>query len=103
GATAADFCSAPWPVFTPPLTTLGLGENKGSVGVFNTLANVVGRELPGFNFILGSEQNPDIIIDAFDSITDVQVLSSPSLVVMDNEVAEFRVGDQIPIVTRTVT
>lgn len=83
--------------------SLGLGTDEGSVGVFNTLSNTVGRNLPGFNFLLGSEQNPDIIIDAFDSITDVQVLSSPSLVVLDNEVAQFQVGDQIPVVTRTVT
>lgn len=82
---------------------LGLGTDEGSIGVFNTLNNTVGRNLPGFNFLLGSEQNPDIIIDAFDSITDVQVLSSPSLVVLDNEIAQFQVGDQIPVVTRTVT
>lgn len=83
--------------------SLGLGTDEGSVGVFNTLTNTIGRNLPGFNFLLGSEQNPDIIIDAFDSITDVQVLSSPSLVVLDNEIAQFQVGDQIPVVTRTVT
>lgn len=82
---------------------LGLGTDEGSIGVFDTLNNTVGRNLPGFNFLLGSEQNPDIIIDAFDSITDVQVLSSPSLVVLDNEIAQFQVGDQIPVVTRTVT
>jgi general secretion pathway protein D len=82
---------------------LGLGNDEGSIGVFNTIANTIGRELPGFNLILGSEQSPEIIIDAFDSITDVQILSSPSLVVMDNETARFQVGDQIPVVTRTVT
>ena len=38
-----------------------------------------------------------------DQITDVQVLSSPSLVVVENETAKFQVGDQIPIVTRSVT
>ena len=82
--------------------SLGLGEDKGSAGLFNTLANNIGRELPGFNFLVGSNSSPDIIIDAFDRITDVQVLSSPSLVVVQNETAKFQVGDQIPIVTRSV-
>lgn len=83
--------------------SVGLGDDNGSVGLFNTLANNIARELPGFNFVLGSEASPDIIINALDEITDVQVLSSPSLVVLENEEARFQVGDQIPIVTRTVT
>ena len=83
--------------------SVGLGEDNGSIGLFNTLANNIGRELPGFNFVVGSEASPDIIINALDEITDVSVLSSPSLVVMENEEARFQVGDQIPIVTRTVT
>ena len=77
--------------------------NAGSVGLFGRAANTIAREVPGFNFVLGSERSPSVIIDAFDSLTDVQVLSSPSLVVMENEIAKFQVGDQIPIVTRTVT
>ena len=78
------------------------GGGKGSLGFFNALANNIGRVTPGFNFVLGSERSPDLIIDAFDQITDVQVLSSPSLVVVENEIARFQVGDQIPIVTRTI-
>ncbi len=83
--------------------SVGLGDDNGSIGLFNTLADNIGRELPGFNFVVGSEASPDIIINALDEITDVSVLSSPSLVVMENEEARFQVGDQIPIVTRTVT
>jgi general secretion pathway protein D len=82
---------------------VGLGSDNGSIGLFNTLADNIARELPGFNFVVGSESSPDIIINALDAVTDVQVLSSPSLVVMENEEARFQVGDQIPIVTRTVT
>jgi len=78
-------------------------RDNGSFGFFGTAANNISRVTPGFNLLLGSEQSPDLIISAFDQITDVQVLSSPSLVVVENEVARFQVGDQIPIVTRTVT
>lgn len=82
---------------------LGAGSDNGSVGLFNVLADNIAREVPGFNFVLGSESSPDIIISALDKVTDVQILSSPSLVVLENEVARFQVGDQIPIITRTVT
>lgn len=81
---------------------IGLGRDKGSVGLFRTIADGIAREVPGFNFVVGSESAPDIVLNALDAVTDVRVLSSPSLVVMENEVAKFRVGDQIPIVTRTV-
>jgi general secretion pathway protein D len=80
--------------------SFGLGGDNGSIGL-NTLATNIARELPGFNFVLGSASSPDLIISAFDEITDVQVLSSPSLVVVENERARFQVGDQIPITTRT--
>ncbi|MBR7652651.1 hypothetical protein KCX83_09990, partial [Brucella oryzae] len=30
-AKVADFCSAPWPVFTPPLTPCGVCENREEV------------------------------------------------------------------------
>lgn len=81
----------------------GLGKNKGLISLFTGLSTSIGQNAPGFNFVLGSAKDPDVILSAFDSITDVQVLSSPSLVVVENETARFQVGDQIPIVTRTVT
>jgi general secretion pathway protein D len=83
--------------------SVGLGDDEGSIGLFNAAASTINPEVPGFNFIIGSNRNPDVIISAFDEITDVQVLSSPSLVVLENQTARFQVGDQIPIVTRTVS
>jgi general secretion pathway protein D len=83
--------------------TFGLGSDNGLLTLFSGNVARIGQVAPGFNFVLGSAASPDVIIDAFDGITDVQVLSSPSLVVVENETAKFQVGDQIPIVTRTVT
>lgn len=80
-----------------------LKTHNGLASLFSGLTTTIAQRAPGFNFVFGSAASPDAIIDAFDGITDVQVLSSPSLVVVENEVAKFQVGDQIPIVTRTVT
>ena len=81
---------------------VGLGENKGSVINSATATSaVLSRVLPGFNFLAGSEASPKVILDALHGITDVKVLSTPSVVVIDNQVATLQVGDQVPIATRT--
>lgn len=80
--------------------SVGLEDDIGSIGLFNTVANTISRELPGFNFVIGSQESPDVIISAFDKITDVQVLSSPSLVVMENQTATLQVGEEVPVTTR---
>ena len=36
-------------------------------------------------------------------VTDVKVLSTPSIVVVDNQVATLQVGDQIPVTTQSAT
>lgn len=79
---------------------IGLDDDVGSIGLFNTVANTIDRQLPGFNFLIGSESTPDVIISAFDQITDVSVLSSPSLVVVENQSAVLQVGEEVAVTTR---
>jgi general secretion pathway protein D len=56
--------------------------------------------VPGFNFIFtGGDTN--ITIDALSQVTDVRVLSAPSVVVRDGAEAVLTVGDEVPITTRT--
>nr|WP_249159028.1 type II secretion system secretin GspD [Bradyrhizobium jicamae] len=64
---------------------------------------LMGRVLPGFNILVGAENSPRVIIDALHGITDVKVLSNPSLVVLDNQPATLQVGDQVPFSTGTAT
>ncbi len=40
------------------------------------------------------------VLDALDAITDVQVVSSPQVAVLNNESAVLQVGDQVPITTQ---
>ena len=46
---------------------------------------------------------PQVIINALHGYTDVKVLSNPSLVVVDNQVATLQVGDQVPVTTGSAT
>lgn len=61
----------------------------------------LGRVVPGANLVLGNEATPRLVLDALREITDVKVLSSPSLVVVDNQPAILQVGDQVPVTTRS--
>ncbi|MFD1703834.1 type II secretion system secretin GspD [Methylopila henanensis] len=79
---------------------VGLGRDKGSFSLFGTAANALSRQAPGFNVLIGSNSSPDVVISALDRVTNVEILSSPSLVVAENQPANFQVGDEIPIVTR---
>jgi general secretion pathway protein D len=59
--------------------------------------------LPGFNLILGPNAEPRVILQALSTLTEVRVLSAPSVVAMDNQPALLQVGDEIPITTGTAT
>jgi general secretion pathway protein D len=81
-------------------SNVGAPNNTGSV--VNTAANaILSRVVPGFNFLVGTEATPQVIINALHSVTNVKILSNPSLVVLDNQVASLQVGDQIPITTQS--
>jgi general secretion pathway protein D len=55
---------------------------------------------PGFNYVFNVPQGR-VVVNALEKITDVEVISSPALTVLDNETANLKVGDQVPIATRS--
>jgi general secretion pathway protein D len=59
--------------------------------------------VPGANLLVGALANPSVVISALRDVTDVKILSSPSLVVADNQPAILQVGDQVPVTTGTAT
>lgn len=82
-----------------------IGSNiEGTSNAVNAAAGaLLGRALPGFNFLIGAENSPRVILDALHGVTNVKVLSNPSLVVLDNQAATLQVGDQVPFSTGTAT
>lgn len=60
----------------------------------------VASAFPGFS-VLFSGEDGRAALNAVASVTDVKVLSSPTLMVLDNRTAMLKVGDQVPIVTQT--
>jgi general secretion pathway protein D len=87
---------------------VGLGKDKGSIGLLGAAQTaaqsaLLQRTTPGLNVLLGSEALPRVILNALATITEVKVLSSPSVVALDNQPALLQVGDEIPITTSTAT
>nr|WP_246775307.1 type II secretion system secretin GspD [Bradyrhizobium diazoefficiens] len=83
--------------------TVGSNTEATSNAVNAAAGALLGRALPGFNFLIGSENSPRVVLDALHNVTDVKVLSNPSLVVLDNQTATLQVGDQVPFSTGTAT
>ena len=73
-----------------------------SGGVFNGDALVLKPSFPGLNFFLGKTNDPRLVLDALSAVTKVRVVSSPSVLVLENESATIKVGDKVPILTRQV-
>jgi general secretion pathway protein D len=85
-----------------------LSSNKGSIGLFGASqvaaqSAILQNVSPGLNLLLGSQSNPKVILNALSNVTDVKVLSSPSIVALDNQPALLQVGDEIPITTSSAT
>lgn len=72
---------------TPP--TNGIGAPGDITAVF-----------PGFNYVL-STASARAILSALSSISHVDVISSPQILVLDHQTAALQVGDQVPIITQS--
>lgn len=53
----------------------------------------------GFQYIMNMA-NLQVVLNALSAVTDVNVVSSPSLMVQENKRAQLQIGDQVPITTQ---
>jgi len=97
GSTSATTTTNTATTTTATGTTPTVTSTAAAAG---TVANAfISRAFPGFNFLVGQEAQPAMILDALHSVTAVKVLSNPSLVVVNNQAATLQVGNQVPITT----
>lgn len=60
----------------------------------------LGSVFPGFNYTFNAG-NARLVVNALEGITDVEIVSSPALTVLDNQPATLKIGDQVPVATRS--
>lgn len=79
-----------WNVFSKDLQVSSVNNDTGRVG----------PSFPGFSLTF---MNNDIeaAVRALGSRTDVQVVSAPKIIALDNRAARLQIGDQVPIVTQS--
>nr|WP_290082918.1 type II secretion system secretin GspD [Aquibium sp. A9E412] len=73
-----------------------------SVGLSDLASGLVAPAFPGLSWSFASS-DLEVTINALSSVTDVNVISSPTLMALNNQEATLQIGDQVPIVTRTAT
>ncbi|MDD0839064.1 type II secretion system secretin GspD [Curvibacter sp. HBC61] len=92
--------------------TVGLlGTNSAQAGanILSLSTSTLGTVLPGngFNFGIGSKINGQYVLgflaQFLENNTDGNVLSTPSLLTLDNEEAKIVIGQNVPFVTGTYT
>lgn len=69
-------------------------------GLNGALASAFSGGAQGF-FVAGNNSGAQAAIVALQAVTKVNVLSSPQLLVMDNQTARLQVGDSVPYLTST--
>lgn len=55
---------------------------------------------PGFSYFVNAP-NARIVLNALSDVTDVNVVSSPSLMVLNNKKAILQIGDEVPVATQS--
>jgi len=77
-------------------------KKNASYTFSDAVSGAVTSVFPGFSYAL-TAANVAATLDALNQITDVNIVSSPSLTVMDNRPAVLQIGDQVPITTQSAT
>ena len=89
--------------FSHHSNSISLLNNKNTSGgtTTGTAADILPQfsALSGFNYIVGGGQ-AKAVLSALSQLTNVTVVSSPQLLVLDHQTAALQVGDQVPIISQ---
>jgi len=72
----------------------GFDDNSVAFGKSNSPS----PEFPGFSWVY-SKGNTSAVLNALETYTDVKVVSSPRILVLNNQSATIQVGDEVPVPT----
>ncbi|MFC6773988.1 type II secretion system secretin GspD [Methylobacterium gregans] len=77
-------------------TVGALGEKSGTAALIEAAA----RGVTGFNYLMNAADF-NVVLNALQGMTRVNVISSPNITVLDNRTAKLQIGDQVPIVKQS--
>jgi general secretion pathway protein D len=74
-------------------------KNQHQLSFTDSLVGAIAPTFPGFSYFFNS-LNVQVVLNALSAVTDVNVVSSPTLTVLDGKRATLQVGDEVPIITQ---
>lgn len=77
-------------------------QGANGFALSDTSSAIPAASFPGFSWT-HSANNIQAALNTISSLTKVKIISSPNLMVINNQKAVLQVGDQVPIVTQTAT
>ncbi len=78
---------------------MGAGGKLNVANIANA-AGVVAPTFPGFSLTY-LDKNIEAAVTALKSLTEVEVISAPKIVAIDNKTAKLEVGDQVPVTVQS--
>jgi general secretion pathway protein D len=73
---------------------------NNSITLSSLATGAVASAFPGFSYALKTG-DVRLIVNALETVTNVRVVSSPLLLVLDNQTAALQVGDEVPVSTQS--
>jgi len=81
------------------------GNSPGNISTLLTTgatAAAIAPAVPGFSLAFtGANLAPRVVLSALSGLTQTKVISTPRLMVLDNQTARLQVGDVVPIITQS--
>lgn len=76
-------------------------SKQGPISFSDAANGVIAQSFPGLSFLYNTKANISAVLNTLESLTNVRVLSSPKVLVLNNREADLEVGDQVPIISQT--
>lgn len=70
-----------------------------SMTLSNSSTSAIAQSFPGFSYLFTRGSNIKLILNSLSTRTHVEVISSPQIMVLNNQTATLQVGDKVPIAT----
>jgi len=74
---------------------------NGPITLSEAGSGSIASQFPGFSYLFTGRNGIRAVLNGIESLTDVKILSSPKLMVLNNKEALLQVGDQVPVTVQS--
>lgn len=76
-------------------------SGSGPITLSQSAGGAIAQQFPGFSYLYTGSKSIQAVLSSLETLTNVNVISSPKLLVLNNHEAQLQVGDQVPIATQS--